>query len=389
MSQLEELRQILNGDNSERLAQLQQRIDNPHFRTQDVAQVLAPAIKEGLLESDELIKALRSPVGASLKAAIEEEPQAYADILYPAIAPAIGLAISRAMTSMLVTINQMVESATTVSGIRNRMESARLGIPLAELMLRKSLLYQVDRVYLIDRDSGLMIAECADELESRLDSDAVSAMFSAIQSFVQDSFSGDVSDQLTDFKVGEHSIWIAHGPRAMLACVILGDAPQALKIQLHQSLDLIRLEYSKQIQEFNGDTSGFSGVDARMRPLLQMQLRDEDSAGGGMAASSKLMLLALVAFAVYYWASWADTNSKVQTVKYHLAATPGVVSTAVFWRDKKIIVDGLQDPYAILPYDVLQTYGIGIDDLEFRTKPYRSLESEVEQRRTAPRLPVE
>ena len=153
MSQIDELKQILLGDNSEKLSQLQERLENIDARTRDVAQVLAPAINQGIADNDDLIDALREPVSESLKQAIRVDPAEYANILYPAIAPSIRLAISQAISSLLVTINQTIESATTVSGLGARFESIRTGVPYAELLLRRSLLYRVEHIYLIDRAS--------------------------------------------------------------------------------------------------------------------------------------------------------------------------------------------------------------------------------------------
>ena len=52
MSQIEELRRILVGDNAEHLSELKDRVENIETRTKDVAEVLAPAIDIGINEGD-------------------------------------------------------------------------------------------------------------------------------------------------------------------------------------------------------------------------------------------------------------------------------------------------------------------------------------------------
>jgi len=165
MSQIEELRAIIVGGNADQLAELKDRIEDVERRTVDVAEVLSPAIIAGLRkDSQTLVNALQSPVSMSLKQAIRSEPKEYAEILYPVMAPSM-----------------------------TRIQSLRTGIPYAELALRNALLFRVEHLYLIDRASGMLIKEVASQDSESLDSDAVSAMFSAIQSFVQDSFSRDPS----------------------------------------------------------------------------------------------------------------------------------------------------------------------------------------------------
>ena len=123
------------------------------------------------------------------------------------------------------------------------------------------MLYKVERAYLIHRETSLLIDEVSESDSQTLDSDAIGAMFSAIQAFVQDSFATGNDARLTDLKVGNHNVWVAHGHKLMLACIITGDAPEGFKNELYDTLDLIRTHYSLAISDFNGDSRDFRGVD--------------------------------------------------------------------------------------------------------------------------------
>ena len=61
--------------------------------------------------------------------------------------------------------------------------------------------------------------------------------------------------------------------------------------------------------------------------------------------------------------------------------TPGLAVTDTFWEDGKLIVEGLQDPDAVIPYASLERKNIDSNDLEFRTVPFRSLEYKMELQR--------
>lgn len=383
MSQIDELRQIIVGDNSEQLAELKNRIEALDLRAQDVAEVLVPAIDMKMRSDASLVSALNKPVSQGLKKAIQGEPEVYAEILYPAIAPSIRTAISQSISSLLSTINQTIESATTVGGLRARIQSLRTGVPYAELLLRRSLLFRVEHLYLIDRESGLLIGECRGEGESRMDSDAVSAMFSAIQSFVQDSFSGDSADRLTDFKVGAHTVWIAHGPHAMLACVLLGDAPEELKANLYDTLDAIRIQYASQLQNYDGDPSEFDGLQDHLLPLMQSQLREseEDVADKGISWGPKLVYFALLLALGYLIYGVVDRQAKLATLNHYFDAAPGVVVTKSYWQGGKVTVEGLLDPDAELPFALLAEHGLDMQKLNLHLTPFRSLETQMELKR--------
>lgn len=382
MSQIDELRQIIVGDSSEQLTELKNRIEDLDRRTSDVAEVLSPAIDAELKEGGQrLISSLQHPVSIGLKQAIRSEPKAYAEILYPVMAPSIRRAISQAISSMMVTINRTIESATSVRGIRMRLQSLKTGVPYGELALRQSLLYRVEHLYLIDRETGMLIKEIAAADSQSLDSDAVSAMFSAIQSFVQDSFSRDESARLTDLKVGDHNVWVAHGPKVMLACVIFGNAPEGLKADLYDALDNIRTEYANPIAEFDGDNRDFSGVEQMMAPLLQLQLKDNESAASGGSSQVLLPIFLLLLVGGYFAYQWFNKSNAVATVEHYLRQAPGIATTDVYWDDDQIVVEGLKDPDAEVPFDALAAYDLPAEKLRFKMIPFRSLEVDMELQR--------
>jgi len=357
-------------------------LENVERRTSDVAEVLSPAIDTEFRESGaRLVTSLQKPVSLGLKRAIRAEPRAYAEILYPVMAPSIRRAIAQALSSMMVTINRTIESATSVTGLRTRFQSFRTGIPYAELALRKSLLYRVEHVYLIDRETGMLIDEVAASDTHSLDSDAVGAMFSAIQSFVQDSFSQDSSARLTDLRVGDHNVWVAHGPSVMLACVILGDAPESLKTELYDTLDLIRTEYADSIAETDSDTRSFDGVPELMTPLLQLQLKEEAIAAAVKPSKTVFIIVGLLLISAFFAYGWFDRSRKVSTVEHFLSKAPGVATTSVYWENDKLIVEGLKDPDARIPFGTLASYGLDENNLSFNMIPFRSLEVDMELQR--------
>ncbi|GAA6137193.1 hypothetical protein NBRC116583_09400 [Arenicella sp. 4NH20-0111] len=388
MNQLDELRDIIVGDSSEQLAELKERIENVEQRTSDVAEVLSPAIdKEVRSGNPTLAIALQKPVSLGLKRAIRSEPEEYAEILYPVMAPSIRRAIAQAISSMMVTINRTIESATTVQGLSLRYQSLRSGIPYGELALRKSLLYRVEHVYLIHRDTGMAIESVHGDDKNLLDTDAIGAMFSAIQSFVQESFSQDDSGRLTDLKVGDQNVWVAHGPKAMLACVIRGEAPVSLKRELYDTLDAVRTGFGNAIVDFDGDCSAFDGVDELLQPLLLSELKDNLTANSKGSSSKNqswgplILGFFCLAMALYFAFQFFINSSKVSTVEHFLRETPGVATTALYWSDGKLVVEGLQDPDAVIPYETLKSYDIHQEDLEFNMIPFRSLELDMELQR--------
>ena len=382
MSQIEQLRQIIVGENADILDELKRRIESVEQRTKDVAEVLPAAIDERIKADSQLVDSFKQPVSLSLKKAIRTEPDAYAEILYPVMAPSIRRAISQAISSMMATINQTIESATSAQGIALRFESMRTGVPYAQLMLQRSLVFKVEHIYLIDRDTGLPISQSQALGVHSLDGDAVSAMFSAIQSFVQDSFSQNKSERLTEFKSDQYNVWIVHGSKMMLACVISGDAPESLRRSLYDSLDKIHVEYANESANFDGDTSVFEGVERHLDPLMQLEMKsDVDNIAKKKKSSMFLPLLILFVLLISSALYSFNRYSKIKTVEHFFRETPGIALTGIYWDDGRIVVEGLQDPDAQVPYDSLVEQDIEQDDLAIKTIPFRSLEFGMELQR--------
>jgi len=176
--------------------------------------------------------------------------------------------------------------------------------------------------------------------------------------------------------VGEHRVWVVHGPKAMLACVIRGEAPASLKAILHDALDSIRRDFARPISEFNGDPSAFVGIDEYLKPCLQLSLK-ESEAERKRSLSAILALTVFTLLLLFFLYSYFSKIHQLQKARALLDQTPGLVVTNADWQDGKLKVVGLLDPVAELPEPQLKELGIAADEIELSTKPFQSLENEI------------
>ena len=117
-------------------------------------------------------------------------PRTLVNILYPTIVPAIRKSIGETIDETFQRLNQTLKYSLTWRGLKWRWEAWRTGRPFAEVVLKHTLVYQVEHVFLIHRHTGLLIAHVAAENAASQDPQLVSSMLIAIQDFVRDSFSG-------------------------------------------------------------------------------------------------------------------------------------------------------------------------------------------------------
>ncbi|MGB5736359.1 MAG: hypothetical protein WBM40_18145, partial [Thiohalocapsa sp.] len=300
--ELEQLRALLLGDDRARLAGLQQRIEDPSRRVADLTEVLPDAVRAGGIDP-RLVSALQAPVGECIQMAVERDPRRMADALFPVMGPAIGRAISETLRGFVQSINQALEHSLSVKGLRWRIDAWRSGTSFAEVVLKNTLLYRVEAAYLIHNNTGLLIDHAIAETQTTLkDEDAVSAMLTAIQDFVQDSFS-DAGDSLESVEIGARTLWVLRGRYATLAFVISGLPPHALRRQFDAVLNDLHLAYAARLQAFDGDKAPLAGVHPLLRECLTLAYRESDASARPPRRWPWIML-SLVLVAVSAWLGW-------------------------------------------------------------------------------------
>src|SRR4030095_4688427 len=260
-----ELRSFLLGPAEAKLAEVHTRLFDPQRQVEEVSKALPDAIAVRSRQDDELTTALSPAVSAALEHSVRKDPKPLADAIFPIMGPAIRKAISAALSGMVQSFNQTLTHSLSAKGLRWRFEALTTGRSFSEVVLLHTLVYRVEQVFLIHRETGLLLQHVSAGSAVVKDADMVSGMLTAIQDFVQDSFKTGKGDELETLQVGDLTVWIEQGPMAILAGVMRGTAPQELREVFQETLERIHLQYGSSLNEFSGDASKFDGT----RPLLE------------------------------------------------------------------------------------------------------------------------
>src|SRR5271154_2745824 len=141
---LAELRAILLGPDRAAWDSMRQRLDNPARRAEDVAAVLAEAVK---LRSDaKLRRALQPLLEDALQRSVQANPKMLADALFPIFGKAIRRAITAELDNMLQSLSQLLEQSFSLRSVQWRWESIRTGKPYSEIVILRSLLFRGEQV---------------------------------------------------------------------------------------------------------------------------------------------------------------------------------------------------------------------------------------------------
>ncbi|MDH3305020.1 MAG: hypothetical protein OEM50_01055 [Gammaproteobacteria bacterium] len=384
MNDLDQLKELLFGAEKQALDSISERVERREIRTADVADILPEAIHQSHQKDGELVESLTQPVGECLQQALRDEPETYADALYPVMGPAIRKSIMHALRNFSQQINEAVEHSVSPTGLKWRWQASRAGIPFGEYVLQKTMRYRVEQAYLISRENGLLVDHVHHESSKIKDSDAVSAMFTAIQDFVKESFSPDRTGRLESADMGEFTLWAVHGPHALLVCVIRGVPPKSLRADLSAILERIHFRYGDAIREYKGDTSTVPDVEDELERCLRFEARDESTKKREGPPGPVLVLLLLLALAAVFFGvrSWMYSQQQ-EELEAALNATPGLYVTSIDRDGGHFTVRGLRDPLAMNVADVAESIDIPSDRVSVSMQPFQSLQPEILAERAA------
>jgi OOP family OmpA-OmpF porin len=371
---LEAVRSVLLERERTALAQLQQTIDDPQRFAEAVGRVLADAFAQAAARNEDLAKALAPTLERATQASIRKDPRTLVGILYPLVGPAIRKAVAESIEGTLQRLNRAIKHSFSLQGLRWRLEALRSGTSFADVVLKHTVEYRVEHVFLIHRKSGLLLEHVAAEAVTSQDPQLVSGMLTAIQDFVRDSFDGERrAGGIDTLRLGDLLLWCEEGPAAYLAAVIRGSPPESLHTVLSDTLMSIHGAMGDALEAFDGDNTALGDLQTPLRDCL----RQQDQAAPKKARRLSPWLWAVPIALVGLLAAWmiprAIEQRDFDDYVARLRDQPGVVVTAAERRDGVWHVSGLRDPLAVNPADLVAAAQLPPASVVGHWEPYQAL----------------
>lgn len=366
---LEEMRHILFSRERVLLERLQQQLDDPEQLALSISQVLPQAFGQAVRRDERLGQMLAPTIEAAAQSSIRKNPRTLTDILYPLMGPAIRKSIAESLDETIQSLNAALKHMFSWQGLKWRIEAWRTGTSFAEVVLKHTLVYRVEHVFLIHKRTGLLIEHVAADETANQDPQLVSAMLSAIQDFVRDSFTGTDSGGLDTLRLGELLLWCEQGPHAFLAAVIRGNPPESLHGYLRDTLSNIHKHRHQALESFDGDAAIFPGLLDELGECLRMQEKTRDQRTSPLLWALPLLLLCLGGYWLYERhrdnANWAHYIGELE-------AHPGVVVIGSDKRDGVWHVTGLLDPLAVDPSKLIAASSLDAKRVVGHWEPYQA-----------------
>lgn len=373
-SRYEELRRLLLEPETKQIQSLENRLNNlPPVPVHEVSDVLPQAVSIRAKQDQSLTHAMQPIVEEDIRLSVQRNPKVLADALFPVIGPAIRKAITEALSAMVQSLNQTLEHSFSLQGIRWRIEAWKTGRAYGEVVLLHTLVYKVEQVFLIHKEAGLLLQHVVSGSVIVQDADMVSGMLTAIQDFVHDSFTATESSSLNTLRVGDLTVWVEQGPRAVIAGVIRGTPPQEARQVFQTALENIHTEMGEALEVFDGDAALFERCRPRLEECLLMQYNQIEQKKKKITpfqillGAFCLLLLVVGFFYVRHYLRWQDYIER-------LGNEPGIVVTGERRGWFKDSIRGLRDPLAKDPAKLLPESNLDESKVTSTWQPYISLD---------------
>ena len=292
---------------------------SPEEIARAIAPELALSIKEQIrLDEFAISEALGSEMGKAIKTQIEVEKDAMVDALYPVI----GDTISKYMVEVVKEINHRVENTFSPEGFKRKLRARLKGVSEAELILQESVGCYVQAVFLIDKDSGLIIQEVQKSGEQELDADMIAGMLTAIRSFANDCIVSD--SELDTIDYGNWQIHLEVAGYCYLAVVLRGEPNKDFLARIRRTFGDIVLNYGDAIEKFEGN---IDTIPPKIKYDLEQLIEPDEPEKKASSPKTLLRLLAFIlAIIIILWGIFSYRSQVAynieQTTAIELDAAP-------------------------------------------------------------------
>lgn len=251
------------------------------------------------------------------------------DSIYPMTGEIIARKISEAFMNLVNYLNEKLERGMDLKRLKYRVKSFITGIPSGELLLLDSLPFVIDEIFMIAKDSGLLLSSVSRSDEEKIDRDMVAGMLTAINEFVRTAFNSDTARDLDEIRYGKQRIVIRSTQYFYIAFVISG-APSFEFLNRTETLGYsLHSMFRNRLKKFSGDTSVFSGAVPLFRDLMSQYNTPPQIEAAPVSyrklktAALILLALMLLLLARYSYSCYIDSIHEKEAAKKIKEAVPG------------------------------------------------------------------
>ncbi len=320
---------------------LLERIENKDAKTQEIlSRYLADIIsKTSKHDAASLSRSLQSVISPAIAKEIADNKDVMIDALYPIMGGMISKYVTQAIKEMMETINTKIEDGLSLDRIKRKVKAKVKGVSETELLLEESGDAQILSMFVIHKETSLLIAEAYLEDQKINDAHMVASMASAIKDFINDWMqNNDTNNEVQLLSYGNATLYIESAGSVFIVAFLDSEPDHTLRKKINTFFGTLLKEYAHFFQEYQGDDSAqeVAMLSSQMSAFLNAQEHVPQKKKSNAAKITLIVLgLFLLGYAGYLLSGWYERYS-LESKIYEKTAN----KIAVTQEDSALVLNG-------------------------------------------------
>ena len=218
-----------------------------------LAQIINKSAKNNL---PELSKSLQSVISPAISKEIAENKDTMIDALYPIMGGMISKYVTQAIKEMMETINNKIEDGLSFDKYKRKMKSKVTGVSETELLMEESSDATISSMFVIHKESGLLIAEAHLEDKEIDDAHMVASMASAIKDFINEWIKNNsIQSEVQLLSYGNATLYIESAGSVYIIAFLDAEPNYEQRKEINTFFASVIKDYASFFQKFDGDDS--------------------------------------------------------------------------------------------------------------------------------------
>ena len=302
----EQLRRLLLQEEQERIDRLEARLGDDDALKDSLIPIIADVLRDaGVKDYRRLAGALAPIVLESIKTEIRNSRDMMVDALYPITGRLVAAAVRNAFKDLVDQLNTKLDSTLSVDRWRAKIKAKLSGRSEAEILLSEGAAFEIVDLLLINRQSGLLIAQAGPDAEKeRTDSHLLSSILTAIMAFVRDAMSQSSEQDLRTLHVGDVRLHLQVSPGAILAIKTKGPPPAGFETALSETFYAFLSRWGHALSDPDQiESPDKVTLTDDLEERLQSLLKAKQNNFRGSSKKGAILLVLLASIAVL-WFGW-------------------------------------------------------------------------------------
>lgn len=295
------------------LERLQNRDDQTiKILSEHLAQIIA---KSARYNSAELSLSLQRIIGPAISKEIASNRDTMVDTFYPILGGMISKYVSQAIKEMMENINAKIENGLSFDKYKRKIKSKFTGVSETELLLDESDTTLISSLFVIEKESGMLIVEAQLQENAIHDPYMVASMASAIKDFINDwVHNNDKTNEIQVLSYGSATLYIESAGSVYIIAFLDAEPNQELRSSINTFFASIVKQYALFFQSFDGDDSAqeIGELGDKMRGYLNTQHIASHSSIKRSTRNPSKYLLIIFAVSVFTYLGYATKEAYIE-----------------------------------------------------------------------------